>query len=91
MRTRISLKDGGYAFAKGKSNPPYQDGMTMRQYYKAAALEGMHLPVYDRNDGPPSKLMEWAANAAWSAGVIADAMLMEDAEHEATLEEKQHD
>lgn len=75
------MKDGGPAFpmeytqpcADGNPLVVTEPGMTMRQYYKAAALTG---------------LLATRATAGWAtlklatyAGEVADAMIAEDEEH----------
>ncbi len=55
-------------------------GMTMRQYYKAKAINAILLPSGDGSQYGPS--VEDCKKAAEWAGRVADAMLAEDAEHE---------
>lgn len=74
-------KDGGSAYPQhGWSSDPDvlarmagQGGITVRQYYKAAALQAMRLI---------SQVSEYGATeAARDAGSYADALLAEDEEH----------
>lgn len=67
-------KDGGQAFPLADTR---SGGMTMRQYYKAAALHGMlacpEAPLYrGEATGKTKEIVE-------IAGIYADAMLAEDA------------
>lgn len=79
-----TTKDGGPAFpvvtgaiGARESDPEYNiqssGGMTVRQVYKAAALQGLLANDAYGEEGY-SKLAEWA-------GSQADAMLAEDEEH----------
>lgn len=61
----------------GKGAAPSQ-GMTMRQYYKAAALQGLISRVPITDESGPLISEDGAANMA---GRFADAMLAEDEEH----------
>ena len=66
------VKDGGPAYPLYPEIPevkPNHPGMTMRQYYKAAALTGLIGWAKDQRD---------AATVAHAAGVFADAMIAED-------------
>lgn len=77
-------KNGGnaYPYPLGTCNvsePNESGGMTMRQYYKAAALQGLLQgeQAYGVNSG-------WAVGTLVTmSGSLADAMLAEDAEFEA--------
>lgn len=61
-----------------------QSGMTMRQYYKAAALTGILAYSESEPGKVPLPMDKWDwGNLADVAGKAADAMLAEDAEHEA--------
>lgn len=86
-------KDGGSAFPNpvyvelegsetrcDKGNIQCVGGMTLRQYYKAAAMQAMDLKEGKENsrgqlDGGDTK---WVADAC---GAYADALLAEDEEH----------
>lgn len=71
-------KDGGPAFPDDRS----QVGMTLRQYYKAAALQGIManadflVSVRENAKGHSADII-----IAANAGQLADAMLAEDEEH----------
>ncbi|MGI9292391.1 MAG: hypothetical protein ACR2PS_00285 [Pseudomonadales bacterium] len=62
------------------------DGMTMRQYYKAAALSGINIGRFSSEIGRRSKgkatEKDVAKGVAFTAALIADAMIAEDEEHE---------
>lgn len=68
----MKLKNGGLAFPKfdWKSG----DGMTMRQYYKAAALQGM----LANEAGPLNR--DKRSDVSKDCAEIADAMIAEDEE-----------
>ena len=72
------MNDGGQAFpceGEGLGNPNYHNsGMTMRQYYKGMALQGVLSVVGDE----VLKLSLFAENIAR----IADAIIKEDKEWE---------
>lgn len=80
------VKDGGSAFPqehrdlyspvdrKIVTSLEGHQGMTMRQYYKASALQGLL--------SSPNATQSWIDSfAVVSAGKIADSMIAEDAEH----------
>lgn len=74
-------QDGGHAYPTA-GHPEYQtsDGMTMRQHYKAQALAGgliAHLEAFKKDPKFSSEDI-----LASTAGVIADAMIAEDQQHE---------
>ena len=62
-----------YVNASGETFESSPSGMTMRQYYKAAALSG-YLASDDSDDMTFSALAHWCAD-------MADEMLKEDEEH----------
>ena len=82
------MKDGGPAFPvvsvfvdasntddqSGTTISSERGGMTMRQYYKAAALTGI-LASYEKNRYTSETITNWPSE-------IADAMLAEDEEHD---------
>lgn len=79
------IEDGGPAFPPPQRNhfdrggnpiwkaEPPQEGMTMRQYYKAAALQGLLASGYS---------IDRYQRASNICGQFADHMLAEDASHE---------
>ena len=83
------MKNGGQAFplqrtvasgaggiiALDANHMPMNQGMTMRQYYKAAAIQGILTSEDESFAYTPHR-------AAHRAGEIADAMLREDEEHD---------
>ncbi len=79
-------KDGGPAFAfsyidltkPGMRGTIVSHGMTMRQYYKAAALQGW---AAGRNNGNVFMDMSEPSRVADACGRYADHMLAEDEEH----------
>lgn len=82
-------KDGGPAYpAHGWSSNPEvldrmkdQGGMTLRQYYKAAALPyGGKLVIEMARNGSVTK--DTPGQIAFFAAEVADAMLAEDEKHE---------
>lgn len=77
------MNNGGQAFPELSEETDYGKirsvgGMTMRQYYKAAALQGLIARVPITEEGGP---MISESGASELAGRFADAMLAEDAEH----------
>ena len=77
--------DGGPAFPLDGEHAPC--GMTMRQYYKAAALTGLLAKGKEFGsqwwDVDKSECDTGSNEWAYISGLIADAMLKEDEEHEA--------
>lgn len=71
----MSKKEGGPAFPVNEGRSILSSGMTMRQYYKAAALTGFMGGISNLDSDQPS----WD-DLAGIAGGIADAMLAEDEE-----------
>ncbi len=72
--------NGGPAFPLSESSSSVHNGMTMRQYYKAAALQGLLAsPRVFTVDGNSGDLSE--TETARACGLFADAMLAEDKEH----------
>lgn len=68
---------GGSAFPWGNHGDRL-GGMTMRQYYKAAALERLHIQIMRE---PWESQNQYLKNCADTCGMLADAMLAEDAAH----------
>ncbi len=69
-------KDGGQAFPFVPTDyGGFQDGMSLRDYFAAAALQGMiaSSPVVDRTDSKAINKPRWAKQAY----SFADAMLAE--------------
>ena len=64
----MSANNGGPAFPIPQSVPHEQEGMTLRDYFAAKAMQAT-IDQKDVHDG-----REWD-NAAWIAYQIADAML----------------
>lgn len=87
-----SIKGGGSAFPGyvrdeiGEATPI--KGMTMRQYYKAAALTGMLANAevdrlfQDLERERQLELSRWDRAIVDTAALLADAMIGEDKEHE---------
>lgn len=72
-------EDSGQAFplAEGPGGEPANEGMTMRQYYKAAALTLLAGRSWDHvSDDGRDIIKAWVISAA----EIADAMIAEDKE-----------
>jgi len=71
-----TTNDGGAAFPTGDGVTPYQPGMTLRDYFAAAALTGFcSNPNAGRN---PTETAHWLRDhGAVSAYQMADAMLRE--------------
>ena len=69
------MKDGGPVFPIQEPGEFFFDGMTMRQYYKAMALQGIITTPNDLkiNGNKPEDVVRVAA-------IYADAMLKEDEE-----------
>ena len=68
-------KDGGKAFPRTLHHGQGNNGMSMRQYYKAAVLTGLISAL--STNVKPSAIMD-LINAT---GELADAMIAEDEEH----------
>lgn len=76
--------DGLVYDGAGHYIPSTTVGMSMRQYYKAAALTGIMSDIRYREVGNENAC---AYEIARYAGLIADAMLAEDAAHAAKTQE----
>jgi hypothetical protein len=79
----MAKNDGGNAFP---ANEGGFSGMTMRQYYKAAALQGLVAGLHEEfkvmmmgKDGE-QRMLVMAKNIGITAGSWADAMIAEDLE-----------
>jgi hypothetical protein len=75
-RIGFSSSEGNYIMG--------QQGMTMRQFYKAQALANIPLKTMDRysiNDIERGEPRKDAAEVARVCGVYADAMIAEDEAH----------
>lgn len=75
--------DGGAAFPLFlEERAHWNDGMSMRDYFAAAALQGLlsdiseNIPCLDQSNPLPEQL-KWSAYKAQSAYRLADAMLKE--------------
>lgn len=69
----MSVKDGGPAFpSHGSMGEVVQEGMTLREYFAAAALANMR--IYENTNNP----LYWE-RVARAAYIAADAMLAERA------------
>ena len=85
-------KDGGAAFARpigewGDTNGQYnspQDGMTMRQWYKGMAMQGL-LASFREGDAVAPDPFNWLSSIA---AKYADCMLAEDLAHEGGEDER---
>jgi len=64
---------GGAAFPISNAQGPIEYGMTMRQYYKAAAMVVV-IDGFDHGRATPEVI-------AKQSGIIADAMIAEDIEN----------
>ncbi len=74
------------AYPHGNPTDGGELGMTIRQAYKIAAMQGMSLEhAGSFRPGIDDKILEWIAKAA---GMYADAMLSEDSSHEAAMSGK---
>ena len=74
-------KDGGAAFPfviEDANNAKWKCGMTMRQWYKGMALQGL-LASFREGDAVAPDPFSWLSGIA---AKYADSMLAEDAEHE---------
>jgi hypothetical protein len=73
----MSNRDGGPAFACVESSGSvHQEGMTLRDYFAAAALTGL-LAAEHEGFSYQGTVEEQADKAASQAGKIADAMIAE--------------
>ena len=62
-------KDGGTAFPITRMDEPYREGMSLRDYFAAAALQGLIASdVYRKDQGSQKKVAEISY-------ILADAML----------------
>ena len=78
--------DGGPAFPYFPTEYSHRnaEGMTMRQYYKAAALTGLCMGASGLIGREPSAYPKGPHNAGIveRASVLADSMIAEDGEHD---------
>jgi hypothetical protein len=76
-------KDGGAAFPCPHPSAP-NEGMTMRQWYKGMALQGL-LASFREGDAVAPDPFSWLSGIA---AKYADSMLAEDAAHEGGGDER---
>lgn len=81
----MSKNDGGPAYPRQKANVGDDflapvNGMSLRQFYKAAALQGLCTRMSEARFDLLQNGIQGGMNESRVAGTLADAMLQEDAE-----------